>query len=106
VFFIERIGHDNTLPSQAEAKAIALAADVALLAEWLRRDQIVSLTGPEHATRCGLYDFVVAELRLGEPLCPHRIGPVVRALTNLPIAGTAPESAVVTRKQREMNQAP
>jgi hypothetical protein len=66
---------------QAEAQAIALAADVALLADWLRRD-ILSLTGPEHATRCGLYDFVIAELRLREPLCPHRIGPVVRALTN------------------------
>ncbi len=50
-------------------------------AEWLRRD-ILSLTGPQHATRCALYDFVVAELRLRESLGPHRIGPVVRALTN------------------------
>ena len=66
---------------QTEAKAIGLAAAVALLAEWLRRD-ILSLAGPDHATRCGLYDFVVAELRLRESLCPHRIGPVVRALAN------------------------
>jgi hypothetical protein len=66
---------------QAEPQAIALAADVALLADWLRRD-ILSLAGPDHATRCMLYDFIVAELRLREPLCPHRIGPVVRALTN------------------------
>jgi hypothetical protein len=66
---------------QAEAQAIALAADVALLADWIRRD-ILSLAGPDHATRCALYDFVVVELRLREPLCPHRIGPVVRALAN------------------------
>ena len=67
--------------SVTETKAIALAADVALLADWLRRD-ILSLAGPDHATRCALYDFVVAELRLRESLCPHRIGPVVRALAN------------------------
>jgi len=66
---------------QTETKAIALAADVALLADWLRRD-ILSLAGPDHATRCTLYDFVVAELRSRESLCPHRIGPVVRALAN------------------------
>jgi len=66
---------------QTETKAIALAADVALLADWLRRD-ILSLAGPDHATRCALYDFLVAELRCRESLCPHRIGPVVRALAN------------------------
>ena len=67
--------------ARAETQAIALAADVALLADWLRRD-ILSLAGPDHATRGALYDFVAAELRLRESLCPHRIGPVVRALTN------------------------
>jgi len=66
---------------QAEAKAIALAADVALLVDWLRRD-ILSLAGPDYDTRCALYDFVVAELRCREALCPHRIGPVVRALAH------------------------
>jgi hypothetical protein len=70
-----------TRARQAEAKAMALAADVAVLADWLRRD-ILSLAGPDHATRCALYDFVVGELRLREPLCPHRIGPIVRALSN------------------------
>jgi hypothetical protein len=70
-----------TRARQAETQAIALAADVALLADWVRRD-ILSLAGPDHATRCALYDFVVGELRLREPLCPHRIGPVVRALSN------------------------
>ena len=47
---------------QAEAKAIALAGDVAVLARWLRED-ILSVAGPESAIRRALYDFVVAELR-------------------------------------------
>jgi hypothetical protein len=64
-----------------EAQAVALADDVAMLARWLGED-ILSLAGPDYATRCALYDFVVAELRARQPLCPHRIGPVVRALEN------------------------
>ena len=66
---------------QTENEAIALATDVAILAGWLRHD-ILSLAGPDHATRGELYDFVVAELRARESLCSHRIGPVVRALSN------------------------
>ena len=46
----------------AEAKAIALADEVALLARWLR-DDILSVAGPEYAIRRDLLDFVVAELR-------------------------------------------
>ncbi len=46
----------------AEAKAIALADEVALLAHWLR-DDILSVAGPEYAIRRDLLDFVVAELR-------------------------------------------
>ena len=66
---------------QAEVQAVTLAADMALLVGWLRYD-VLALAGPDHATRCELFDFIVAELRCREPLCPHRIGPVVRALTN------------------------
>ena len=66
---------------RTEDKAIALAEDMAALFDWLRYD-ILSLAGPDHMTRYELYDFVVAELRAREPLCPHRIGPVVRALSN------------------------
>ena len=66
---------------QAEAKAITLAGDVAVLARWLRED-ILSVAGPEYGHRCGLYDFVVAELRAREPACPHRIRPVRRLLEN------------------------
>ena len=46
----------------AEAKAIALADEVALLARWLR-DDILSVAGPEYAIHRDLFDFVVAELR-------------------------------------------
>jgi hypothetical protein len=66
---------------RTEDKAIALAEDLATLFHWLRYD-ILSLAGPDHATRRELYDFVVAELRAREPLCSYRIGPVVRALSN------------------------
>jgi len=64
-----------------ETKSVALAADVATLVEWLRKD-VLTLAGPNHTTRRELFDFIVAELRSRETLCPHRIGPVVRALTN------------------------
>jgi hypothetical protein len=64
-----------------EAKSVALAGDVATLLQWLRGD-VLALAGPDHATRRELFDFVMAELRAREPLCPHRIAPVVRALTN------------------------
>jgi len=64
-----------------EARTVALADDVATLLQWLRED-VLSLGGPNHATRRDLFDFIVAELRSRQPLCPHRIGPVVRALAN------------------------
>lgn len=67
--------------NREEGRAVALAADVATLLKWLRED-VLSLAGPDHATRRELFDFIVAELRCCEPLCPHRIGPVVRALAN------------------------
>ena len=64
----------------AEAKAIALADEVALLAQWLR-DDILSVAGPESAVRRDLLDFVVAELRR-ETACPDRIRPVRTLLEN------------------------
>jgi hypothetical protein len=65
----------------AEARAVALAEDVGLLVRWLRED-ILAVAGPDHATRCALYDWVVAELRAREAQCPHRIGPVRTLLEN------------------------
>ena len=65
----------------AESQAITLATDVALLTQWLRQD-ILALAGPSYEDRCRLYDFVVAELQARQPLCPHRLGPVVTYLVN------------------------
>jgi hypothetical protein len=65
----------------AEAKAIALADEMALLARWLQ-DDILSVAGPEHAIRRDLFDFVVAELRARESACPHRIRLVRTLLEN------------------------
>jgi hypothetical protein len=72
-----KLGHAN----REEARAVALADDVATLLAWLRED-VLSLAGPDHATRRELFDFIVAELQSRESLCSHRLGPVVRALAN------------------------
>jgi hypothetical protein len=64
-----------------EGHAVALAEEVALLVGWLRED-ILAVAGPDHATRVALYDWVVAELRVREEQCPHRIRPVRTLLEN------------------------
>ena len=40
------------------------------------------LARPDCATRREMFDFLVAELCSRKPLCSHRIGPAVRALSN------------------------
>jgi hypothetical protein len=65
----------------AEAQAITLAEDVALLVRWLRHD-ILAVAGPSHADRCALYDFVLTELRARAPWCPHRLNEIVGLLEN------------------------
>jgi hypothetical protein len=69
------------LARQAEARALALADDVATLCCWLRWD-ILAVAGPDYPSRQQLLDFVVAQLRQREPHCPHRIGPVRSMLEN------------------------
>lgn len=64
---------------QAELQSAALAGDIRLLADWVKED-ILAMAGPALATRQELFDFVVRELAQRERLCPHRIGPVRRAL--------------------------
>jgi hypothetical protein len=66
---------------KAEAKAIALADDVATLCRWLQRD-ILAVAGPDHVTRRELLDFVVAELRQREEQCPQQIRPIRVLLEN------------------------
>lgn len=46
------------------------------------RGDILSLAGPDFASRRELFDYVVEELRGYEPRCHHRIRPVRRALEN------------------------
>jgi hypothetical protein len=70
---------------QAEAQAITVAEDVAALLSWLRQD-ILAVRGPDYANRGALYDWIVAELRLREPHCPHKIRPVRCLLENQRLA--------------------
>jgi hypothetical protein len=77
----ESFAEQLRLAAQVRAQAIDLADDVATLSDWLRCE-ILSLAGADYATRRELFDFVVAELQTRRSLCPHRIGPVVNALTN------------------------
>jgi hypothetical protein len=78
---------DASLASQlryarvAEAQALTLADEVAVLLDWLRRD-VLAVRGPAFASRAALYDWIVAELRAREAQCPHRIRPVRCLLEN------------------------
>lgn len=64
----------------AEAKAVALYDDLTLLWRWLRED-ILSVAGPDQATRRMLFDFVVAEIRARLPGSTPGVKDVCRALT-------------------------
>jgi hypothetical protein len=66
---------------QAEAKAIGLASDVAVLLSWLRQD-VLAVRGGNYTQRCVLYDWIVAELRRLEAECSSRIRPVRVLLEN------------------------
>jgi hypothetical protein len=66
---------------QAETQALTLADEIATLLGWLRQD-ILAVRGPDYASRCALYDWIVAERRLREPHCPHKSRPVRCFLEN------------------------
>jgi hypothetical protein len=74
-----RLSKTLALARQDEARAVALARDVHILADWMKED-ILSMAGPDLAARRELFDFVTDELTQCEPLCPHRIRPVRRKL--------------------------
>jgi hypothetical protein len=83
-----RLGRTNSGHAQqlryavvAEAQAIAVAEDVALLCRWLRAD-ILQINGLGYAERRELYDFVVQELGARAPLCAHRLEGLVTFLAN------------------------
>jgi hypothetical protein len=65
----------------AETQAVALADDIGLLARWLQYD-LLAVSGLPYSDRCALFDFIVAELKAREHLCPHRIAPVRKLLEN------------------------
>jgi hypothetical protein len=67
------------LARAAEAKAVALYDDLALLRRWLR-DDILSVAGPDYATRLALLDFVVAEVQARVPLAPPGVKAVCQSL--------------------------
>jgi hypothetical protein len=71
----------STVRRQEQEQTIALADGVSILVGWLRED-ILGLAGPDHSSRCQLFDFVVEELEKRLTQCPHRIGPMVNALRN------------------------
>jgi len=61
------------------ATALQLKDDISALSDWLKED-ILSVTGPDLASRRELLDFVVEELVSRESQCSHRIRPVRRLL--------------------------
>ena len=65
----------------AETQALALYDDMVLLQSWLRKD-ILSVAGPDAATRVALYDFVVAEVQAREASGPKGIRQVRTLLQN------------------------
>src|SRR5260370_12939946 len=77
---VQQLGRKVVLAAEAEAKAVALADDVALLTRWLRFD-IFAVSGLCYADRCALFDFVLAELKARAHHCPHRITPVCTLLS-------------------------
>ncbi len=69
------------LARKEETLALELADDMRVLSEWMRED-VLSLTGPDVESRRNLFDFIVQELAVREPLAPHRIRAVRVALEN------------------------
>lgn len=69
------------LARQKEAEAVRLADDMRILGQWLKED-ILTLCGPELATRQELFDLIVSEMEAREHLASHRVRPVRTSLEN------------------------
>jgi hypothetical protein len=78
---VQALARKAATAAQDEAQAVKLADDIALLTGWLQYD-LLAVSGMPYADRVTLYDFVVAEFRTRESLCPHRIKPVCTLLQN------------------------
>jgi len=75
----EKLAQELESARREQAKAIALARDIRLLADWLQKD-VLAGAGPSRVVRQELFDFIVQELVQREALCPHRIQPVRKML--------------------------
>ena len=75
----EKLAGELESARREQAKAVALARDVRLLADWLQKD-VLAAAGPSRAVRQELFDFILHELEQREGLCPHRIQPVRKML--------------------------
>lgn len=64
---------------EAAKIALQLKNDISTLSSWLKND-VLSVSGPDLASRQELLDFIIEELQSREHLSPHRIRPVRRLL--------------------------
>jgi hypothetical protein len=78
---VHSLGRKITTMANAQAQAIPLADDVAVLTRWLRSD-VFAVSGLPYADRAALFDFILAELQARIPLCTHRLSPVCTLLHN------------------------
>jgi hypothetical protein len=78
---VQALSRKASMAVQAQAQAVALADDVALLARWLHRD-VFAVSALPYDDRCALFDFILAELQAREPLCPQRLGSLCTLLKN------------------------
>jgi hypothetical protein len=78
---VRALSRKVTAATQATAQAITLADDIALLERWLRCD-VFAVSALPYGDRCALFDFLLAELQVRVPLCPHRLHPVCTLLKN------------------------
>jgi hypothetical protein len=78
---VHSLGRKITAMANAQAKALPLADDVAVLTHWLRSD-VFAVSGLPYADRAALFDFILAELQARIPLCTHRLSPVCKLLHN------------------------
>src|ERR1700723_1519207 len=78
---VHSLGRKITAMANAQAKAIPLPDDVAVLTHWLRSD-VFAVSGLPYADRAALFDFILAELQARIPLCTHRLSPVCKLLHN------------------------
>jgi hypothetical protein len=78
---VQSLSRKAAAAAHEQAKAIALADDVALLARWLQAD-VFAVSALCYADRCALFDFIVAEWQTRAACCPHRLSPVATLLQN------------------------